>query len=177
MTFPFPTFYPGDREPIIAWEKALTADASVGAASTIRQCINSDLSGSGNQLRVTFAAPATGSITIDAARIGVTTPAPDVNNAFDSAPTQLFFGGSPSVTLSGGVSAVSDWVGFSYAAPKALLLAFHYSAAGTDRRNNAPGGTYGMWFKGGADDSASIPASGYTWGGFIILSVTKIEVR
>lgn len=177
MTFPFPFLSVGEKPIVTAWQMALLTNASVGGANTVRQCIASGLSGSGSQMRVTFAAPTTGSITIDAARIGTTTPSVDVNNVFDSAPKQLFFGGSSTVVLSGGVDVTSDWADFAYLAPKALLLAFHMAAAGTDRRRNSPGGNHGMWWRGGADDSASLPASGYTWGGFIISTITKIEVR
>lgn len=177
MTFPFPFLSAGEKPIVTAWEKALTSNTSVGSANTARQCIASGLSGSGNKIRVTLAAPTSGSLTIDAIRIGTTTPSVDVNNVFDSAPVQLFFGGSPGVTLSGGVAAISDWVDFSYVAPKAILVAYHITASGTERRNTSPGGNYGYWYRSGADDSSSLPASGYSWVGFHLATMTKIEVR
>jgi len=177
MTFPFPFLSVGEKPILTAWQMALTSNVSVGAANTVRQCIASGLSGSGNKIRVTLAAPTSGSLTIDAIRIGTTTPSVDVNNVFDSAPVQLTFGGSPSITLTGGAIQTSDWVTMPYAAPKAILIAYHVSGAGFERRNTEPGGNYGYWYRGGADDSSSLPASGYTWGGYILGTITKIEVR
>lgn len=178
MTFPFPFFNTGEKPIITAWQKGLTSNASVGSANTARQCIADGLSGSGDKIRVTLAAPTSGSLTISVMRIGTTTPTVDVNNVFDSAPVQLTFGGLPSITLTGGALYTSDWAVMAYTAPKAILIAYHISGSGTERRNTSPGNNYyGYWYRNGADNSSSLSAIGYTWDGFILSTITKIEVR
>lgn len=155
--------------------------AAAVAGATVRQVIGPEhLTRSGDRVRITFKAGG-GSFGIDKAYIGYRrTPGSGIDDwDFNSSPTQITFdGGSPGFTLTTGATKVSDEITFDFDETLTLIISYHITSNTVDlpASNATSSSTLTPYYKNGADDSATVDATGYTAVSKDVVGIDKIEV-
>lgn len=163
----------------------LVVDApSVAAGAsglTLRQTIDGDtLTREGDRVKVSFKAY-TGTFQVDKAYIGKRASSGDLYD-FASAPVQLTFnGGSAGFTISSSATITSDIATFEFDSDDDIIIAFHIANSTNDSfaSHNAASPTVNLrgYYKQGADDTATVNATGYTaLTGHNLNAVYKVEV-
>lgn len=134
-------------------------------------------SGATSQARVTFRAGTSGGegLRIAAAYIG---HAASSGDAFDfaSAPTQLLFTGSGSVTIPTGTDLLSDTAGFVWDKTSSIIVSFYCDSAPNDSARNTTGLSGVDQYFIVANDPGTVDATGYGVIAGRLEAVSLIEV-
>lgn len=153
------------------------AATSASWAGNLRQLIPAaNVSTSGNRARITFKGGATGTenASVGACFIGHGAPSGDAFD-FESAPTQVLVGASGAFTVNLNTEVVSDEITFSVDETKPLLISVFFDSAANDTVGSAVPGFGTAYFKGGANDSTTLNATGYSGSSGFRL-VRRVEV-
>lgn len=94
------------------------------------------LSAGGNQVRVTFEAPSSGSCKVDRASIGVRASNADTT----ATPVELLFSGVSGFTISSGGILVSDWANLLFSGSDTLVVVVDISSTNGNLRVRSSGG-------------------------------------
>lgn len=164
-----------------SWVDAVSVSMSATSASwagNLRQLIPAaNVSTSGNRARITFKGGATGTenASVGACYIGHGAPSGDAFD-FESSPTQVLVGASGTFTVNLNTEVVSDEITFSVDETKPLLISVFFNSAANDTVGSSVPGFGTAYFKGGADDSTTVNATGYSGSAGFRL-VRRVEVR
>lgn len=133
-------------------------------------------SGSISHMRITFeAANITEGLTITNAYIGHAAGAGDAYD-FASAPVQLLFGGSASVTLAIGATEVSDWASFVYNKTSPLLIAFYVGTAVDSLRARVALSNLTGYYRAATNEAGTVnKTAGYTAEAGVLNGINMIE--
>lgn len=177
MTFPFPFIGAVSAKWYTLVEPTLTADASGWANYTTRTIIDKSVFGisiPASKMIMHISASNTTGTTLTKLFVGHAAATGDAYD-FESEPTQLLTGGSPSAVMGAGGSAIFEG-NFAFNPAKNLIVSAHCSS-NYIRRRPGPIAGYTNYYKAG-DDAATVNATGYTANGNAgaIYSFTKIEV-
>lgn len=128
----------------------------------------------GTRVRVTLKPNGVTSATVSAAYVGLKgASAPD----FDGNQAQLKWGGSGSVTLTGGgADQVSDETVLKYLPGSDLIVSLEFSAVFACKDNAALGANYTDWSSATTGQAGSTTGTGYSSTSGRIMSVSKVEI-
>lgn len=152
-----------------AWTAALTTDSSNAGYSFRVVAIAPTVAGS--FVRVTFTAPAAGTLTVDHASIGIRSANADTA----STPVELKFASASGFTIANGATITSDFVLLPITTAQRPVIIFDVNAVtGATRFGaTAQGDTY---FKAASASYATAAVSGYTLDSSEVWNATKLEV-
>lgn len=130
----------GFGPPTTTWSASLTTDQGSLANYSFRQVIPaSAISTNGVQCRITLTAHS--SSTSQFSRVSIV--ARDGSTANGTAvPTEILFSGASGVTITGGTTAVSDWLTFAIDETKDYLVITDFAGSNGNSRYAAGGVTY-----------------------------------
>lgn len=111
---------------------------------------------------------------IGALYIGRSAGSGGTNYAFDATPEQVLFGGSPTLSLPTGGTAVSDPISLAIDGTDDIVIAAYFSGSTDLRVRSGEAGWYQV-YKGG-NDASTVAATGYSGGSTEAALVSIIEV-